>query len=87
MKSPGTSRASSRDLWSNVVLVSEEEKRLVTVLWCWKTKTEADRYQEEVFRAALEKLNPMIDSGPVIQYYMAVMADSSTLSDKFAVAA
>ena len=43
----------------------------------WKTKAEADRYQEEVFPEALATLHSMIDSGPVIQYFVAVVANDS----------
>jgi heme-degrading monooxygenase HmoA len=71
----------------HVVLVSEQEKRLVTVLSFWQTKTEADCYQGEVFPSALAKLDSMIDSGPVIQYYTALVPDSSTMRTKPAVEA
>ena len=71
----------------HVVLISEQEKRLVTVLSFWQTKTEADCYQDEVFPSALVKLDSMIDSGPVIQYYTALVTDSSTMRTKSTVAA
>jgi hypothetical protein len=66
----------------HVILISEQEKRLVTVLSFWQTKTEADCYQDEVFPSALAKLDAMIDSGPVIQYYTALVPDSSTMRTK-----
>jgi quinol monooxygenase YgiN len=71
----------------HVVLVSEQEKRLITVISFWKTKAEADRYQEEVFPEALAKLHSMIDSGPVIQYYVAVVADASIAPARVTLAA
>ncbi len=71
----------------HVVLISEEERRLVTVLSMWGRKTDADRYQEEVFPAALAKLEGMIDSGPIIQYHTALVPDASPLRAKCAIAA
>jgi heme-degrading monooxygenase HmoA len=71
----------------HVVLISEREKRLVTVLSFWQTKAEADSYQDEVFPSALQRLNSMIDSGPVIQYYTASVSHCSTMRTKSAVAA
>ncbi len=71
----------------HVVLISEQEKRLVNVLSFWQTKAEADCYQDEVFPSALAKLDSMIDSGPVVQYYTALVPDSSTMRTKSAVAA
>lgn len=71
----------------HMVLVSEQEKRLVTVLSMWRTKADADRYQEEVLPASLAKLESMIDSGPVIQYHTALVPDSSPLRLKFSAAA
>ena len=71
----------------HVVLISEQEKRLVTVLSFWQTKAEADCYQDRVFPSALVKLDSMIDSGPIIQYYTALVADCSTMRAKPDVAA
>jgi len=71
----------------HVVLISEEEKRLVTVLSMWQRKADADRYQEEVFLAALAKLKSMVDSGPVIQHHTALVPDSSPLRLKLSAAA
>jgi heme-degrading monooxygenase HmoA len=71
----------------HVILISEQEKRLVSVLSLWRTKTEADRYQEQVFPSTLAKLDSLIDSGPVIQYYAALVPDSSTLRTKLSDAA
>jgi hypothetical protein len=71
----------------HVVIISEQEKRLVTVLSFWQTQTEADCYQDEVFPSALAKLDAMIDSGPVIQYYTALVSDSSRMRTKPDVAA
>ena len=33
----------------HLILISEEEKRLVTIISLWQTKTDADRYHAEVF--------------------------------------
>ena len=71
----------------HVILISEQENRLVSVLSLWRTKTEADRYQEQVFPSTLAKLDSLIDSGPVIQYYAALVPDSSTLHSKLSGAA
>jgi hypothetical protein len=70
----------------HVVLISEQEKRLVTVSF-WQTKAEADCYHDEVFPSALRRLDSMIDSGPVIQYYTALVPDCSALRTKSVVAA
>jgi quinol monooxygenase YgiN len=52
----------------HLILISEEEKRLVTVISLWETKTEADHYHADVFPSISTRLMPMVDSGPNISY-------------------
>lgn len=56
----------------HLILISEAEKRLVTVISLWETKTAADRYQADVFPSVLTRLTPLIDSGPQISYCTAI---------------
>ena len=66
----------------HMIFVSEQEKRLVTVVSLWSTKTEADQYHEEIFPVALKKLTPLIDSGPILQYFTTIVSNSSHLASK-----
>lgn len=56
----------------HLILISEAEKRLVTVISLWETKTDADRYHADVFPSVLTGLMPLIDSGPQISYCTAM---------------
>jgi hypothetical protein len=56
----------------HLILISEEEKRLVTVISLWQTKTDADRYHADVFPCVLARLMPLVDSGPHISYCSAI---------------
>jgi quinol monooxygenase YgiN len=64
----------------HLILISEEEKRLVTVISLWRTKTDADRYQSDVFPSVMAQLVPLIDSGPEISYCTAI---SNSLVSRF----
>jgi hypothetical protein len=70
----------------HMVLVTEKEERLVSVVSLWRTKTEADHCHEEIFPSRLEKLIPLIDSGPTLQYFAAIVSDSAWLPSNGAVA-
>jgi hypothetical protein len=69
-----------------MVLIAEQEKRLVSVVSLWRTKTDADHYHEEIFPSTLEKLIPLIDSGPTLQYFTAILPDSARPPSNGAVA-
>jgi hypothetical protein len=52
----------------HLILISEEEKRLVTVISLCETKTAADRYHADILPSISIRLMPLIDSGPNISY-------------------
>jgi hypothetical protein len=63
----------------HLILLSEEEKRLVTVISLWGTKTAADHCHADVFPSISTRLMPMIDSGPNISYCTANSARKQNL--------